>query len=123
MFQTSRERRSWSRPAIVAVCVLAVVVPWPHPGIVHGCGLVPWEIANTMAAYLYALKLENSWGPANPRSRAELEPHLRYFATREIPPAESCWGRNYRLKPGERMLQYLILWHAPLDVVYDADDR
>jgi hypothetical protein len=26
------------------------------------------------------------------------------------------------LAPGERMVQYLLLWHAPLDVVYDRQD-
>jgi len=30
------------------------------------------------------------------------------------------WGRDYVLKPDERMIQYLIFAKEPLDVVFDS---
>ena len=33
------------------------------------------------------------------------------------------WGYGTQLKREEYMVQYLILWSAPLDVVYDGDDN
>ena len=75
------------------------------------------------APYLYALYLESNWSKVNPTSRAGLEKYLHLYSTREISPSESNWGRDYKLGEGERMVQYLILWKEPLDVVYDKDEN
>jgi hypothetical protein len=48
---------------------------------------------------------------------------LSLYSMRQIQPAESCWGSRRQLASGETMIQYLILWHAPLDVVYDQGNR
>ena len=74
-------------------------------------------------SYGFALRLESSWEPADPRTRTELESHLYYYSNRPIDPSRSMWGHGARLEPGQRMVQYLLLWSAPLDVIYDADDR
>jgi len=39
---------------------------------------------------------------------------------RSIAPSNSMWGRDYVLKPDERMIQYLIFAKEPLDVVFDS---
>ena len=72
--------------------------------------------------YFYALHLEAQWSPSKPRTREELEAFLSLYSRREIHPSQSHWGRDYALRPGEQMIQYLILWRAPLDVVYSSND-
>ncbi len=75
------------------------------------------------APYFWALHLESKWFPANPKTKVELESYLSLYSKREIQPSESGWGSNHHLQAGERMTQYLLLWSAPLDVVYTSDDR
>lgn len=72
--------------------------------------------------YFWALHLESKWQPAKPATMAGLESHLSLYSKRDIAPARSDWGRNHKLLPGERMTQYLLLWSAPLDVVYTSDN-
>ena len=71
--------------------------------------------------YGWALHLESKWRPANPKSRTELESHLSLYTKRDISPETSAWGRDHKLRPGERMTRYSLLG-APLDVVYTSDD-
>lgn len=114
-------------------CSLAVagVLPWPHAGqAIAGTGTIDlpckvpgWDLLHEVVAYLYATRLEGQWVQAKVGSRSELEQHLWLYSTREISVRESCWGSSRQLAANERMVQYLILWHAPLDVVYDSDDR
>lgn len=85
--------------------------------------LIGWSISSGTLAYLYALHLESQWNPAGPQAKKELEKYLSLYSTREIKPVESMWGKYYKLKHDERMIQYLILWDAPLDVVYDDGDN
>jgi hypothetical protein len=73
--------------------------------------------------YFYALQLEAVWSKTQPTTRAGLEKHLHLYSTRQISPSLSDWGKNYKLGEGEKMLQYSILWNAPLDVVYDKHDN
>lgn len=73
--------------------------------------------------YLWALHLERSWSRTAPASRADLESHLALYSTEIISPSQSAWGCHYILMPGERMIRYNLLWSAPLDVVYNSDDR
>lgn len=82
-----------------------------------------WFTATGGTAYLYALHLESQWRKAAPKTRADLEKHLHGYSLREIQPKDSIWGRGHELQPGERMMQYRILWNqnCPLDVVYDSD--
>ena len=108
----------------LGACVaLAVVVPWPHPGRDLRCQPAAWEVPHGIVAYLYAGYLEDRWARAHLQSRADLERYLHLYGTKQIAPRESCWGHDYVLKPGESFLQYQILWHAPLDVVYDSSER
>jgi len=72
--------------------------------------------------YVWASHLESKWHPANPKTRVELESFLSLYTKREIQPSQSDWGRSYKLQPGEHMIQYLLLWSAPLDVVYTSND-
>ena len=74
------------------------------------------------APYMWASHLESKWYPAHPRTKTELEAFLSLYSQRDIQPSESDWGRNHQLQSGERMTQYLLLWNAPLDVVYTSDD-
>lgn len=74
------------------------------------------------AAYLWAAHLESKWAPAEPKNRAELEGFLSLYSQREIQPAQSGWGSDHELQPGERMVQYRLLYRAPLDVVYTTND-
>lgn len=55
-------------------------------------------------------------------TRVQLESFLSLYSQREIQPSQSDWGRDYQLKPGERMIQYMLLYRAPLDVVYTTND-
>ena len=101
----------------------AWLIPWPHPvgrGRSECFATPPWDWAHDIFAYMWARRLEVRWRDAQPRTQADLERHLKLYTMREIEPAESCWGSRSVLAPGERMVQYLLLWHAPLDVVYDG---
>ena len=80
-------------------------------------------ICFSLVSYFYALDLESNWSKAHPTTRVELEKYLHLYSTRQISPGESDWGKDYKLASGERMIQYLILWDAPLDVVYDKGDQ
>jgi hypothetical protein len=76
----------------------------------------------TPVSYLYCLAREGSWMKA--RSETELDARMGAFYTKHsINPKDSLWGRNYSLKPGERMVQYLIFGKEPLDVVFDRQSR
>ncbi|MEK7949245.1 hypothetical protein [Luteolibacter soli] len=75
-----------------------------------------------MGPYVWALHLESKWRPANPQTKSDLEAKLSGYSTRDIPPAQSEWGHNHKLEPGERMTRYSLLG-APLDVVFTPDDR
>jgi hypothetical protein len=76
-----------------------------------------------IAPYFWAVHLESQWQPANPKSKAELESYLSLYSQHDIQPQQSEWGRNYQLQPGERMIQYRLLYKAPLDVVYAKNDQ
>ena len=74
------------------------------------------------APYMWASHLESRWHPANPKTKVELESYLSLYSQHDILPSQSDWGRSHELHPGERMTQYLLLWTAPLDVVYSSND-
>jgi hypothetical protein len=73
-----------------------------------------------MAPYCWALHLEAKWSAANPTTKAQLESLLSLYSEREIQTTQSMWGRDYKLQSGERMIQYRLLYNAPLDVVYTS---
>jgi len=75
-----------------------------------------------MGPYFWALHLESKWSPAHPTNRAQLESYLSLYSQREIATPQSLWGHNYQLQAGERMIQYRLLYRAPLDVVYTTND-
>jgi len=76
----------------------------------------------TPLSYFYCLTREESWLAAN--TEAELDRRMCAFYTkRSIAPSNSMWGGDYALKPGERMVQYLIFAKEPLDVVFDSQSR
>jgi len=75
-----------------------------------------------IGSYLWALHLESRWYPANPKTQTELESYLSLYSVHDIQPAESEWGLDHKLQPGERMTRYLLLWAAPLDVVYTTNN-
>jgi len=72
--------------------------------------------------YAWACSLERRWRPANPKTKAELESYLSLYTQKDIQPAQSEWGNQYQLQPGERMTRYLLLGNAPLDVVYSSSN-
>jgi hypothetical protein len=78
--------------------------------------------AISFAPYVWASHLEAKWQPANPKTKAELESYLSLYTKRDIQPSQSEWGNQYQLQPGEQMTQYLLLWNAPLDVVYTSNN-
>jgi len=73
--------------------------------------------------YFWAGHLESKWTAAHPQSRTEMEFHLSLYSMREIHPAQSGWGSNHSMQPGDKMIQYLLFWTQPLEVVYDKDDQ
>jgi len=75
------------------------------------------------APYMWASHLELTWFPAKPKTRVEMESYLSLYSTREIQPSKSDWGRKHVLREGDRMIQYMILWAAPLEVVYDCNNN
>ncbi|MDB6068565.1 MAG: hypothetical protein JWR26_4773 [Pedosphaera sp.] len=75
-----------------------------------------------MTPYWWALHLETKIAAANPTTQAQLEAFLSLYTQREIQPSQSDWGHDYQLQPGERMTQYLLLYRAPLDVVYTSSN-
>ena len=85
---------------------------------------IVWFTVIGGTAYVYAGYLEEKWINANPKTKDDLEQYLSLYSLHQIEPKESMWGKRYRLKKGERMMQYRILWHnnCPLDVVYDNND-
>lgn len=79
-------------------------------------GFLAWTAE--MVPYLWALHLEARWQPADPKTKEQLESFLSLYSEREIQVSKSMWGRNHQLQTGERMVQYRLLYRAPLDVVY-----
>ena len=75
-----------------------------------------------IAPYLWALHLEAKWRAAHPKTKAQLERFLSLYSERKIQPAQSMWGHDYRLQAGETMMQYRLLYNAPLDVVYTSSN-
>ena len=72
--------------------------------------------------YIYStVVLEPKWEKAMPHTEIELERTLSFYSKHKIEPEESLWGNKYEMKEGESMVQYLILWRTPLDIVYDKD--
>lgn len=88
-------------------------------GLLMGAYSYGWDLV----AYWYALRLESKWSAASPKSRNELEEQLSLYSRTTISPRNSSWGRYYTLKANERMVRYNIMLRAPLDVVYDNEDR
>jgi hypothetical protein len=84
------------------------------------CGFL-W-VLSLMVPYWWALHLEAKWRAANPTTKTQLESLLSLYSKREIQTAQSMWGRDYKLQSGERMMQYRLLYNAPLDVVYTSND-
>jgi hypothetical protein len=76
-------------------------------------------------AYGYASYLEAKWIKDHPKTKGDLEKYLNLYSLHQIDPKTSMWGWHYELQPGERMMQYRILWNknCPLDVVYDESDK
>ena len=108
MFASFRLRKSWMRwttraTGLLLLCGFLAAVVWSAP-------------------YMWASRLEARWHPANPKTKVELESFLSLYSQRDIQPSESGWGSNHELQSGERMTQYLLLWSAPLDVVYASND-
>jgi|AntAceMinimDraft_17_1070374.scaffolds.fasta_scaffold292274_1 hypothetical protein len=85
--------------------------------------IIYWLTANGVTAYFYASLLEYRWVKAEPKTKPELEQYLYLYSTEMIQPSQSMWGWDYELKNDEKMVQYLLLWKAPLDVVYDSNDN
>ncbi len=81
-------------------------------------------VVSEIAPYMWALHLEAKWQPASPKTKAQLESFLSLYSEREIQTTQSMWGYDYQLQPGERMIQYRLLYSAsaPLDVVYTTND-
>jgi hypothetical protein len=75
------------------------------------------------APYAWALHLESKWTQAQPSTKAQLESLLSLYSQHDIQPTQSLWGHDHELHSGERMVQYLLLWREPLDVVYSTNDR
>jgi len=82
-----------------------------------------WLYSTGVGAYLYAVYLEAKWSAADPETRIELEQHLSLYSIEDVEPSQSAWGRYHKMQRGERMVRYMILGSAPLDVVYDERDN
>jgi hypothetical protein len=80
-----------------------------------------WSVVE-IAPYLWALHLEAKWYAARPATKTQLESCLSLYTQRKIQPSQSMWGHDYQLQPGERMIQYRLLYCEPLDVVYTTND-
>ncbi len=108
LFSARVFRRLWARIAVPIICSVLLLA----------CFAVVAEIA----PYLWALHLEAEWYPANPKTKAQLESFLSLYSVREIRASQSMWGHDYQLQPGERMMQYRLLYRAPLEVVYTSSN-
>lgn len=113
---------------LVALCLFSSRVrrPWLRRSLfitASGVSVVSAGFLYLGASYGWALHLESRWRSAEPNTKADLEACLSLYLHHEIQPIESGWGSTHDLKNGEKMIQYLLLWSAPLDVVYAAYDR
>lgn len=105
----SRISRTWAK-AVVNIAGLAALASFLY-------------IFMSATPYLWACYLESQWKSANPQTREEMESHLSLYKAKEILPTESSWGKYHTLRDGDKMIQYMILWSAPLDVVYDQENK
>ena len=108
IFASFRLRKKWIRWTIRAT------------GLLFPCGVLAALVC--FAPYIWARHLESRWHPANPKTQVELELFLSLYSQSDILPPESGWGSHHQLQAGERMTQYLLLWYAPLDVVYTSSN-
>ena len=73
----------------------------------------------TPFSYWYCLERQESWLAS--KTETELDRRMFAFYTkRSISPSESSRGRDYVLRPNERMVQYLVFGKEPFDVVFDS---
>lgn len=84
-------------------------------------GLV-WLSRNGRFSWMYASYLESKWQRTNPQTRTDLEKILHLYSVTSVDPSESEWGARPQPKKNEHILKYLILWDAPVYVVYDQED-
>lgn len=117
-------------PALIAAALFAGAIAvkrrWAK-WTLAGLGAVSVALLSVIIAqwgsYMWASHLEAKWFPAKPSTRAEMESYLSLYRAREIQPSASEWGHNHVLREGDKMVQYMILWNAPLEVVYDRDGK
>lgn len=55
----------------------------------------------------------------NPLSKEKVEEILCCYSVQKIKINESLWAKGEKLKPGESIWQYSILWIEPIDVIYN----
>ena len=89
------------------------------------CAIIAWLTITGKTGCSYASYLESRWTKADLSTKAQLEKHIIGYALKEIQPENSLLGNDCRLKDGERVMRYDILWNinCPLDVIYGKDDR
>ncbi len=108
---THQKKRGRKRVVFISACAVIAVAG----AIIAICYATP-------LSYVYCLAREKSWLAA--KTEAELDGRMWAFYTkRSIAPSNSMWGRDYALKPDERMVQYLVFSKEPLDVVFDHESR
>jgi len=85
---------------------------------------VAW-LACQVIPYLEASRQYENLVKQSPRTRADLEPLLRWYTSREIKIQESLWGQSMypSLPPSHVCVQYNILGANPIDVVYNEDEE
>ena len=95
---------------LAAALVLAVPMWWMKLGLF-------------MALPYGASMWTSAWLDKTKPPRETVNRRLWYCASRPIEAKDSWWGRNYKLKDGERFIQYRVfgLESWPIDIVYGPD--
>jgi hypothetical protein len=117
-------------PILVAVIATIGFIKWRNRWLRGvSAALAALSLAATLylaweaTPYFYACYLESQWRAGKPKTQEELESYLSLYREQEIDISQSLWGKHHELQEGERMVQYLIMWREPLDVVYNSSNQ
>ncbi len=90
-------------------------------GAVVFVALLPWLYS--AGSYALATHQYETLVAKKPTSKSDVEGLLFLCLAQKVDVTNSLWSKSLALEPGEVCWQYKVLWHEPIDVVYDSEGK
>ena len=72
---------------------------------------------------VHAGHFDSDWLSDRPGTKKDLESQMLLYTVKAIAARDAIWAYAHELEPGERLVQYRPFFSAPLEVVFDYEDR